>query len=55
MKEYSALHKYFNTINYCTHYRLQNATILKFLLMFPHNEFCMQKVACYIYAIFEDP
>ena len=44
MKEYSALHKFYYTINY-TSQAIQNGTIFKFLFMFPHNEFCMQKVA----------
>ncbi len=43
MKEYSALIHFLNQET--THHRLHNGTILKFLLMFPHNEFCMQKVA----------
>ena len=34
----------FNTIN-STHHRLQNGTILKFLIKFPHNELCLKKVA----------
>ena len=42
--------KIFNTKT--IHHRLQNGTILKFVIMFPHNEFCMQKVASVIFIRF---
>ena len=42
-----------------TYHRLQNGTILKFLLMFPHNKFAKRLSAKsslgYIYPIFEEP
>ena len=43
MKEYTR--STFFITQETTHYRLPNGTILKLLLMFPHNDWCMQKVA----------
>ena len=43
VKECSSLHKFYSAIIYKS--RLKNGTILKFLLMFLHDELCMQKVA----------